>query len=178
MVGGGKEGRIYLINRDNMGQFQAVSDSQIVQEVPGQLAFDPNEGSLFTVPAYFSKTVYFLANHDVLKAFSLINGQLSASPVFQATTPFGYPGASPMISANSTNNGIVWALDANGVNGTVPEVLHAYSAANVANELYNSNMSPARDTLGTSRSFQIPTVANGKVYVGTNNELSVFGLLP
>jgi len=181
MVGGGKEGRIYLVNRDNMGQFQAGSDSQIVQEVTGQLAFYPSEGSLFTVPAYFNNTVYFLANHDVLKAFSLINGQLSTSPVFQATTPFGYPGASPMISANGTNNGIVWALDANGANGangTVPEVLHAYSAANVANELYNSNMSPARDTLGTSRSFQIPTVANGKVYVGTNNELSVFGLLP
>jgi hypothetical protein len=92
MVGGGKEGRIYLVNRDNMGHFQAGSDSQIVQKVPGQLAFDPSTGSLFTAPAYFNNTVYFLANQDVLKAFSLVNGLLSTSPVSQATTQFGYPG--------------------------------------------------------------------------------------
>lgn len=171
LVGGGKEGRIYLVNRDSMGQFQAGNDSQIVQEVTGQLAFDPSEGSLFTVPAYFNNTLYFLANTDVLKAFPLINGQLSS--VSQATTHFGYPGASLAISANGTENGIVWALERN-----VPAVLHAYSAANVANELYNSNMNPVRDTLGGIVGFTVPTVANGKVYVGTQNELSVFGLLP
>jgi outer membrane protein assembly factor BamB len=173
MVGGGKEGRIYLINRDNMGQFQARSDSQIVQEVTGQLRVG-SAGSLFTTPAYFNNTVYFLANSDVLKAFSLINGQLSTSPVSQATTQFGYPGATPAISANGSNNGIVWVIE----NGNTA-VLHAYSAANVANnELYNSNMNPARDALGVGVTFTVPTVAKGKVYVGTQNELSVFGLLP
>jgi len=173
MVGGGKEGRIYLVNRDNMGHFQAGSDNQIVQEVTGQLAFDPSTGSLFTAPAYFNNTVYFLANHDVLKAFSLINGKLSTSPVSQATTQFGYPGASPSISANGSNNGIVWVIE----NGNTA-ALHAYSAANVAIELYNSNTNSARDALGVGVAFTVPTVFKGKVYVGTENELSVFGLLP
>ena len=173
MVGGGKEGRIYLVDRDKMGQFQAGSDSQIVQEVTGQLAFDPNIGSLFTAPAYFNNTVYFVANHDVLKAFSLINGLLSTSPVSQATTPFGFEGGSPVISANGTNNGIVWALAVSSVS----TVLHAYSAVNVAHELYNSTINPG-DALGAGVFFMAPTVAHGKVYVGTQNELSVFGLLP
>jgi len=144
-----------------------------VQEVTGQLAFDPSTGSLFTAPAYFNNTVYFLANHDVLKAFSLINGKLSTSPVSQATTQFGYPGASPSISANGSNNGIVWVIE----NGNTA-VLHAYSAANVAIELYNSNTNSARDALGVGVAFTVPTVFKGKVYVGTENELSVFGLLP
>ena len=173
LVGAGKEGRIYLINRDNLGQFQAGSDSQIVQEVTGQLVFTPNEGSNWSTAAYFHNTVYFMAYHDVLKAFSLINGRLSTSPVAQGSTQFGYLGASPVISANGSSNGIVWLIG-----NSNPAVLHAYSAANVANELYNSTMNPARDMLGGGVSFLVPTVANGKVYVATGNELSVFGPLP
>jgi outer membrane protein assembly factor BamB len=171
MVGGGKEGRIYLVDRDNMGQFQANNDSQIVQEVTGQLAVGP-EGSLFTTPAYFNNTVYFAANTDVLKAFSLMNGQLSTSPIAQGATQFGYPGAELTISANGSTNGIVWALESDS-----PAVLHAYSAANVANELYNSTMRP-NDMLDTGVTFAVPTVTNGKVYVGTVDQLSVFGQLP
>jgi Divergent InlB B-repeat domain len=174
MVGGGKEGRIYLLNRDNLGHFQAGGDSQIVQEVTGQLAVGPSGESLLTAPAYFNNTVYFAANTDVLKAFSLVNGQLSTSPVAQAATPFEGPGASPVISAQGSDNGIVWLIEHGNPN---PGVLHAYSAANVANELYNSNMNPG-DVLHQTGQFANPTVANGKVYVGTADELAVFGLLP
>lgn len=165
LVSGGKEGRIYLVNRDNMGQFQSGSDSQIVQEIVGQLAFE-----LFTTPTYFNNIVYFAAHDDVLKAFSLVNGQLSMSPVAQGATPFSYPGAEVTISANGSSNGIVWALE------TENTVLHAYLAANVANELYNSTMNP-NDTLEQSTTFLVPTVANGKVYVGTMSHVSVFGQL-
>jgi hypothetical protein len=169
MVSGGKEGTIYLVNRDNMGQFQAGSDSQIEQEVTGQV------GPLFTGPTYFNNTVYFAANTDVLKTFSLVNGQLSTSPIAQGSTQFGYPGAQLTISANGSTNGIVWALERESDN---PAVLHAYSAANVANELYNSTMNPTRDMLGSGVTFAVPTVGNGKVYVGTVDQLSVFGQLP
>jgi hypothetical protein len=173
LVSAGKEGRIYLVNRDNMGQFHAGSDSQIVQEVTGQLAFDPTWGSNGSTPAYFNNTIYFAANKDVLKAFSLVNGLLSTSPVAQGPAPFGFLGAQLTTSANGSDNGIVWALENNN-----PAVLHAYSAANVANELYNSNMNPARDMLQQGDHFAVPTVANGKVYVGTVDRVSVFGQLP
>jgi outer membrane protein assembly factor BamB len=174
MVGGGKEGRIYLVNRDNMGQFQAGSDSQIVQEVTGQIAVGPT-GSLFTTPAYFNNTVYFAANTDVVKAFSLVNGQLSTSPIAQGSTRFGYPGAELTISAKDSTSGIVWALEV--LDATGQAVLHAYSAANVANELYNSTINP-RDMLDTGVTFAVPTIGNGKVYVGQVDQLSVFGQLP
>lgn len=165
LVSAGKEGRIYLVNRDNLGQFQSGSDSQIVQELVGQL------GSLFTTPTYFNNMVYFAANGDVLKAFSFVNGQLSTSPVAQGATPFGYPGAEVTISANGSSNGIVWALE-----NEVSLVLHAYLAANVANELYNSTMNP-NDMLEAGGAFVVPTVANGRVYVGTMSQVSVFGQL-
>lgn len=170
LVGAGKEGTIYLVNRDAMGQFQTGSDSQIVQSLPGAL------GSLFSTPAYFANTVYFVAVDDVLKAYVLNNGQLTLSG--QAATPFGFPGASPVISANGSSNGIVWALQTDQYASAGPAVLHAYSAADVSIEFYNSNQNPARDDPGPAVKFTVPTVANGKVFVGTQNQLAVFGLYP
>lgn len=116
--------------------------------------------------------MYFAANADVLKAFSLVNGRLSTSPVARGSTTFGYPGAELTISANGSTDGIVWALE-----GGDPGVLHAYSATNVGNELYNSTMN-RNDALGSVESFVVPTVANGRVYVATTGQVSVFGQLP
>ena len=151
-----------------MGKFQAGSDNQIVQSLPNAL------GSLFSTPAYFQHTVYFVAANDVLKACSLNNGRLSVLPV-QGSTTFGFPGATPVISANGAANAIVWALqtDQFGTNG--PAVLHAYLASDVSTELYNSTANP-NDNPGPAVKFAVPSVANGKVYVGTQAELSVFGL--
>ena len=95
----------------------------------------------------------------------------------QGPTGFGFPGATPAVSSNGNNNGIVWALQTDAYGGGGPAVLHAYDAANVATELYNSNIVPARDNPGGAVKFTVPTVANGKVFVGTANQLSVFGLL-
>jgi uncharacterized protein (TIGR03437 family) len=116
--------------------------------------------------------VYFSAAHDTLKAFSIANGQLGAAPSSQASQVFDFPGAVPTISANGSSNGIVWLLES-GFGGT----LHAYDASNVANELYNSQMKSSRDSLGSYVRFTVPTVANGKVYVGTGNSVTVFGLI-
>ena len=88
-------------------------------------------------------------------------------------TSFGYPGATPSVSANGASNGIVWAVENNS-----PAVLHAYSATNL-NELYNSNQAAnGRDQFGAGNKFITPMIANGKVYVGTTNGVAVFGLLP
>lgn len=94
------------------------------------------------------------------------------TPSSQSGTTFGYPGATPAISANGSADGIVWAAE----NGD-PATLHAYNANNLATELYNSNQAPNdRDHFGTGNKFIVPTIANGKAYVGTIDGVGVFGL--
>ena len=164
MVGIGKEGRIYVLDRDNMGKWQAGSDSQIVGSLANAVV-----GS-FGKPAYFNKTAYFCGSGDNLKAFTLANATLGAAPSSQSATQFAYAGCVPTISAKGTANAIVWAIDSAGL-------LRAYDATNLANELWDSNQNQARDAMGAPVRFSAPMVVNGKVYVGTQNSLAVYGLL-
>jgi len=164
MAGAGKEGRIYLLDRDNLGKLQAGSDSQIVQSIPGAI------GGLFGNPAYFNQTLYFCGSGDSLKAFPISNAQITSTPASKSRESFGYPGCLPTISANGKSNGIVWILDPAGA-------LRAYDASNLATELYNSTQNTQRDALGATVKYAPPMVANGKVYAGTQNSLVVYGLL-
>jgi hypothetical protein len=167
-VGAGKDGNIYVVDRDAMGKFNPNANN-IYQQIQGALA-----GGVFSMPAYFNNTVYYGAVGDSIKAFAINAAQLASSPSSQTGNQFGYPGATPSISANGTGNAILWAAE-----NTDPAVLHAYDATNLANELYNSNQaSGGRDQFGTGNKFITPTVINGKVYVGTTNGVGVFGLLP
>lgn len=166
-VGAGKDAHIYVVNRDLMGKFNPNTDSAIYQEIDGGLS-----GGVYSMPAYFNNTVYFGAVGDSLKAFSIVNAKLGASAASKSATSYGYPGASPSISANGTTNGIVWAVQ-NGNTG----VLHAYDATNLANELYNSNQAANNRDQFSDNKFITPMIANGKVYVGTPNSVVVFGLL-
>jgi uncharacterized protein (TIGR03437 family) len=156
LVAGGKEGRIYLLDRENMGHFSSVGDNQIVQSLPAAV------GPLFGVPAYFNNTVYFGAKNEALKAFPISGGLLSETPSSQSTGTIPYLGSVPSISADRSKNGIVWTIQ--------PDALHAYDASNVASELYSRSF-------GSYIKFQTPTIANGKVYVGTENSIAVFGIL-
>jgi hypothetical protein len=164
MVGAGKEGRIYLLDRDNLGKVQAGSDSQIVQSLPGAI------GALYGNPAYFNNTIYFCGVGNSLKAFPISGATMATRPSSQSPTQFVSPGCVPTVSANGAANGIVWALDPAGV-------LHAYDASNLASELYNSNQNKTRDTLGATVKFSVPTVVNAKVYAATQNSLAIYGLL-
>jgi uncharacterized protein (TIGR03437 family) len=164
MAGAGKEGRIYLLDRDNPGNLHSGSDSQIVQSLPGAI------GGLFGNPAYFNRTLYFCGVRDRLKAFPISNAQMSPAPASQSSVTFDYPGCVPGVSANGKSNGIVWVLDPAGV-------LRAYDASNLASELYDSNQNSGRDALGATVKFSVPTVVNGKVYAGTQDSLGVYGLL-
>ena len=182
------QGRIYLIDRDNMGGYNTISDN-IVQELK-------DFGTVFNSPAYWNGFVYVgpspsdmspnSSNPVSLKAFRISNGMLSASPVFQTDSNnlYVYPGANPSISANGNTNGIVWALQ--GKPSSQPSVLHAYAAANLK-ELYNSNMKVS-DAIRSVSVYTLPTVANGKVYLTAHyspvsnsvprGKLYIFGLLP
>jgi len=166
-VGAGKDGNLYVVDRDGMGKFNSGGDN-IYQELPGVLG-----GGVWSMPAYFNNTLYYGPQGNNLMAFSISNAKLSTSPTSQTNNSFGYPGATPGISANGTSNAIVWAAE-----NASPAVLHAYDATNLANELYNSNQaSGGRDQFGSGNKFITPTVTNGKVYVGTTNGVGVFGLL-
>ena len=177
LVQAGKEGTIYLVDRSKMGHYCSgcTRDSQIVQELPSALT------SNFSAPAYWNNTVYFWAENDVLRAFSFNangSGLLSASPVGKSARSYAFPGATPVISANGTTNGIVWSVDTSAFASGGQAVLHAHKASSVAIELYNSNQAAnGRDHPGAAVKFVVPTVANGKVYVGCTGKLTVFGLL-
>jgi hypothetical protein len=147
LVSAGKEGRIYLLDRDNLGHFRAGSDSQIVQSMMGI-------GGLFSIPAYFNGAVYFSGVGDSLKAFPIANGALAPAPSSQSAARFGAPGSVPSISANRADNGIVWVLEP--TNGGM---LRAYDAGNLATELYNSGQNRTRDSLGSYVKFSTPTIA-------------------
>jgi hypothetical protein len=166
-VGAGKDGNLYVVNRDSMGKFNA-SHNAIWEELDGVMG-----GSIFAAPAYFNGSIYYAAVGNTLRAFPVTSAQVSGSPASQTYTYFGYPGTSPVISANGTANAIVWAYE-----NVTPAVLHAYDATNLNHELYNSTQAAnGRDQFGAGNKFIAPMVVNGKVFVATTNSVGVFGLL-
>ena len=169
LVGCGKEGKIYLLDRDAMGGFQAGSDSQIVQSVGGAV------GGTWSMPALFNGTLYYNGAGDVLKAFPISNAHISG-PSSTSSFNLGFPGATPVVSSNGLTNGIVWLLQTDGYGSNSPSILRAFDASNVAVELYDSNQVAARDALSGAVKFTVPTVANGKVYVGSQYAISVYGI--
>ena len=125
------------------------------------------------MPAYYQDRVYFGAVSNSIRAFQFNKALLAPTPVSLTSHTFPYPGVTPSISSNGTTNGILWAVE-----NTTPAVLHAYSADNLATELYNSTQAAGgRDQFGSGNKFMAPTIVNGKVYVGTPTGVAAFGLL-
>jgi hypothetical protein len=170
VLASGKEGTIYVVDRDGMGHFHAGDDSQIVQSLPSVV------GGTWSMPAYWNDTVYYSGTNDVLKAFALSGGLLSASPIAQSSDAFGFPGATPSISANGASDGIVWTVQTDGYADGHPAVLHAYDASDVSQELYASDRAGRHDVPGKAVKFAVPTIANGRVYVGAQKRLTAYGL--
>jgi len=184
VIGGGKQGNLFLLNRDNLGKFNS-SANNVIQTI--------NLGnSIFSTPVFWLNNLY-VGGVGTLKqfVFNSTTGKFNGAPYSQSSTSYRFPGATPSVSSNGAANGIVWALD-NGLYctpqspGCGATVLHAFDATNLANELWNSSQAAAnRDVAGHAVKFTVPTVANGKVYVGTRGndssvlgELEVYGLLP
>ena len=166
-IAAGKDGAIYVADRTNMGKFNA-STNNIYQELDHVLP----EG-VWGVPAYFNQTVYYCDQASQLKAFGISNAKLTSAPTSSTAMSFGYPGALPAVSANGTSNGIVWAIE-----NSATAVLHAFAANNLANELYNSNQASGnQDHPGAGNKFITPMIADGKVFVATQNSVAVYGLL-
>ncbi len=160
-IGAGKDGYVYLVDRDNMGKFNPYVNN-IASQLAGGL-----HGSEYGMPAYWNNTVYYGAAGDVVRAFSTSGGKYS-----QTSHAFPYPGVTPGVSSNGTSNGILWAIDEGST-----AALYAYDATNLGRELYDSNQAAnGRDHFGAGNKFITPMIANGKVYVGTRSGVAVFGL--
>ncbi|HEV2388048.1 MAG TPA: hypothetical protein VGS20_12420 [Candidatus Acidoferrales bacterium] len=172
VVGAGKNGTIYLVDRDRLGGYDPKSNNQIVQTLPSAIAEN------FSMPAYWNGRVYFGGVDDPIKAFQLTGGRLSDAPVSSTQNSFGYSGASPSISADGVKSAILWALQVDGYGSGGPVILHAYDAANLSRELYSSASAGPRDRADAAVKFTTPTIANGKVYFGTQDHLDAYGLLP
>ena len=176
-LGSGKTGFIYVVDRDNMGKFDPLVNN-IRQEIPKCCPpFGGLYGPVFSTPAYFDSTVYFGATGEAgalgepIEAFSISDGKLSLPYAMLSTNRFPYPGATPSISANGVNDALLWVVE-NGAMG----VLHSYDANNLSNEVFSSATNASRDQFGANK-FIVPTIVNGRVYVGTPTGVAVFGFL-
>ena len=171
LVQSGKEGTIDLVSRDNMGHWQSGMDTQIVQTLPFII------GDFYGAPAFWNDNLYFGGQQDHFKAFAFdpVAQQLSSNFTSQSIQRFNSPGPMSSISSDGTTNGIAWIIDPDDLSGDA--VLHAYDANNLNTELYNSEESPGRDRAGHPVKFAVPTVANGKVFVGAQGQVAVYGLL-
>jgi hypothetical protein len=188
----GKEGVVYLIDRNNMGQYNSANNSQIVQSFNG-----PPYG-LWGVPALWHNNLYVGGQYDAIRQFTFnpTTELFNTAVASQTSSSYGFPGAIPSVSSQTSTHGIVWAIDSSlygfaspnaGVNCSVVPlpaacsghaILHAYNATNLAQEYWNSAQAANnRDQAGNAVKFVPPTIANGKVYVGTRTEVDVYGLL-
>jgi len=169
-LGGGKAGTLYVVNRDNLGQYNSSNNSQIVQ------SFVLGANGIYSAPLFWQNTLYAAASDAPLSAYSFSpsTSQFQTAPVSVSTQSFGFPGTTPALSAAGSNNAILWVIELN-----TTAVLHAYDPTNLKNEFWNSSQaSNNRDQAGVAVKFTVPAIANGKVYIGTQTELDVFGLLP
>jgi outer membrane protein assembly factor BamB len=168
-IGAGKDQNIYIVDRTNMGKFNPNNDNAIYQEIDNVLT-----GGEWATAAYFNGNIYYGPEGNNLLQFKFSKARLSTSPLSKSAASFTYPGSTPSVSADGATNGIVWAIEHSDPN----DVLHAYAAGNLAHELYNSTQAGnQRDQFGTASHFGTPMVVNGKVYVGTISNITVFGLL-
>ena len=173
LIGGGKDGQVFVVNRDGMGGFSSTTNKVVEAVQTGTQQFN----NIFSTPAYWNGFLYYHCSKDVLRVFSWTGGQMSTQPIGMGTVHLSTHGATVSISSNGANNGIAWEIDNSNFSSAGPAVLRAYDAANVSNELYDSTQAGSRDTAGTALKFTVPTVAGGKVFVSTANELDIYGIL-
>jgi hypothetical protein len=174
----GKIAVLYLLDQTNMGRFTSGFNKDVQEVIPVP---PPNttqlDGGNYGVTAYWNGNIYSTGQNYPLSQFTIANGVIATPQSATSGNLFPPRGAVPAVSASGTSNGIVWVLDLSNWTGTGSGVLYAYDATNVSNKLYSS---PASGTGAAPAAvkFTVPTVANGKVYIGGQASFAVFGLLP
>jgi len=176
LVGAGKQGEIYLLDRDHLGKFsanQTAETSRVVEEIASALP-----GGSYDTPAYFNQHIYYVPGRSgtsvKARTYSLPNGsaKINPMPTSLSVDSYLFPGSTPSVSSNGSTNGIVWDIDVSS------SQLRAYQAPGYNHELWTSAQAANnRDALGKAVKFTVPTVANRHVYIGTTNSIVGYGLL-
>jgi len=176
----GKEGRIVVLDRDNLGGYApatGTSNTNALQDIP-----NANKG-LWNTPAYWNGNVYIWGSgdtgsgKDAPKMYKLNTGVMDTTPSSQSSILSDFPGASFSISSNGTADGIAWAVRSDQFDSNGAAVLYAWPATDLTTPLYESDTNAARDSAGPANKFSTPVVTNGKVYVAAQREVDVYGLL-
>jgi hypothetical protein len=176
MIATGKVGVVYLLDQTNMGQYHSGAN-QDLGEVSVGFNTTNITGGFYGQPAYWNGNIYTIIVGDSLRQFTVGNGSISTVSSSNSNNTFTFRGATPAVSANGATNGIVWVADITAYQSGGAVVLDAYDATNVSNPLYSSP-SNGSGAAAPATKFTVPTVANGKVYVGGHLAFTVCGLLP
>lgn len=176
LITGGKEGRIVVLNRDNLGGFAsgASSNTNALQDISDVI---PQAVGFWSTPAYWNGNVYFWAENNVPMLFKLNGGVMDSQPDSQSTITSAFPDPTFSVSSDGAQNGIAWAVRSDQFNSNGPAVLYAWDANDLTNTIYESDTNATRDHAGAANKFSIPVVTNGKVYVAAHGEVDVYGLL-
>lgn len=175
LVQGGKEGRLTVLNRDNLGGYSGgTSDPNALQEITG---ITPQGEGFWSTPAYWNDNVYVWPEKGVPMLFKINGGVMDGEPASQGSIATDFPNPTFSVSSNGPNDGIAWAIRADQFNSHGPAVLYGWNANDLSTPIYESDSSGNRDTAGAANKFAVPVVTNGKVYVACNGEVDVYGLL-
>ena len=177
LIGGSKNGSLYLVNPGNMGGY----DNTCTRDLPPRVQVIPlGAGPILSTPLFWNDFVYVAPGNSNLMSFHVSGGILAPPPpASQSPETLGPQGATPVISSNGTDSAILWLIDTSGASANTPAIMRAFDPNDLSNELYHSPaVAGLHDSAGPAVKFTVPTVANGKVYVGTQTELDVYGLLP
>ena len=188
LIGAGKQGVIYVLDSQNLGQLEGAGGAPPLQEFQATPACTaPTQCTEVHSTALWDASpnprFYLWGPNDVMRGFSLAGNQFNTTPFSQSSLTSAYPGGGITVSSlgSTAGTGIVWATTAQSSSliTIVPGTLHAFDALDLTRELWNSNQNPSRDSMGNLAKFAEPVVANGRVYVPTfSNQLDVYGLLP
>jgi len=173
LITGDKEGNLYLLDRDNMGQWHPDNDDQVVQH------FQIQSTGVMNTPVFWNNTLYYGLMLLPVQSFAYdpASQTINTTPLSASPTSLWYPGVFPSLSANNGSDAILWAVENPTTDPPSSLILRAFDASDLSTELYNSEMSPGRDSAGHALRFTVPTVANGQVFVGARDELDIYGVL-
>jgi hypothetical protein len=180
VIGGGKDGNLYVVDGGNLGHFNATDNKQIVQTL--QVTNHHVHGSPIVWDLPSGQLMYVWGEFGYLNSYQLVNGQFQQVGQSVKPAPDGMPGGMLSVSANGTTpgSGIIWAthpLSGDANQAVRPGILQAFDAADLTKVLWDTQRDPARDDFGNFAKFCPPTVANGKVYLATfSKQLVVYGL--
>ena len=177
LITAGKEGRIDVLNRDNLGGVASSGSSSNTNALQDISGITPQGEGFWSTAAYWNGKVYLWAEDNVPMMFKINNGVMDTSPDSQSTITSAFPDPTFSVSSNGAQDGIAWAVRADQFNSDGPAVLYAWNANDLTNTIYESDTNAPRDSAGPANKFAVPVVTNGKVYIAAHGEVDVYGLL-